>query len=330
MRYSPDVNGGQGGFLVTWHQNDGAPNGVHAVVVAYPAGVISPDRVVSDYTQGGSWWEAGAPIAYSTTSRRFLVAWQTLSGGVIQGRFVDTSGAPTGGVMTLEARCSRDPSLAWNSTTDEFGLSASAYCEEDGSSLGAFVGFRRIAASSGVTSARLKWGYTAGTFITDVTINTSSHHWVVASAGYGVTNYAEINESGGLLASGLLNVGSYDGLALAYNAGSGTILAVGMGNSYDIVGAELNGQGVPIGAAQPLTNGGGTAGSFYPRTTERAGLRRWNISVLAPVHAGRGSDRRDRVFRQRLGERCPDGTATAAERLDLQDGPAHHGRGLGD
>jgi hypothetical protein len=273
--YSPDVNGGQGGFLVTWHQNDGQPNVVHAAIVAYPNGVISGDQAISDGSGGGTVWEAAPAIAYSETSHKFLVVWNNFS-RQIQGRFVDVNGAPSGQIMTIETGDSRDPSVAWNPATDEFGVSASAWA--GGTQPGAFVGFRRVAASSGAMSSRVTWGYTAGTFITDATINTATNHFVVASAGYGVTNYAELDQNGALLATGLLNVGAYDGLAVAYNEASGSILAVGMGNSYDIVGSELNGQGVPISQPAVLTNGGGTSGSFYPRVTERAKVNQWNIS----------------------------------------------------
>src|SRR5262245_57810985 len=109
--YSQDMNGGQGGFLVTWHQNDGANNNVHSVVIAYPNGVISGEQVLSDTP---TYWLAGASIAYSTASHRFLVVWQ---GGdfSIKGRFVDPSGAPSSGVMLYEnAGCARDPGVAWN------------------------------------------------------------------------------------------------------------------------------------------------------------------------------------------------------------------------
>src|SRR5512135_3115392 len=48
--FSQDINGGQGGFLVTWHENSYGPsvNEVHGVLVAYPSGVISPDVKISD------------------------------------------------------------------------------------------------------------------------------------------------------------------------------------------------------------------------------------------------------------------------------------------
>ena len=93
--YSPDVLGGQGGFLVTWHHNVGNANFVFGRIVsmASPALLASPIQQLSDGTEGGSWWETGPAMAYSQTSKRFLVAWRTLGYG-ISGRFVDVDRHP--------------------------------------------------------------------------------------------------------------------------------------------------------------------------------------------------------------------------------------------
>ena len=62
--YSPDVLGGQGGFLVTWHHNVGNANYVFGRVVsmASPALLVSPIQQISDGAEAGSWWETGAAI----------------------------------------------------------------------------------------------------------------------------------------------------------------------------------------------------------------------------------------------------------------------------
>ena len=47
-RYSPHVNGGAGGFLVTWAVEDGpGQHSLHTRVVAYP-GVLGAEHVISD------------------------------------------------------------------------------------------------------------------------------------------------------------------------------------------------------------------------------------------------------------------------------------------
>ena len=118
--YSPHVNGGAGGFLVTWHM--GLNAGVHGAIVSCsgPTRVVGPVQAIGGTA---SWWEAGAATAYSVASQRFLVVWQVLGGG-IRGRFVGTNGAPIGDEMLLaNLGTARDPGVAWNAATNEFGLS---------------------------------------------------------------------------------------------------------------------------------------------------------------------------------------------------------------
>src|SRR6478609_5142376 len=65
VAYSPDLFGGAGGFLVTWHQSFGKGALVHARLVTAD-GILAPEIQVS---AGGSWWEAVADVAYSTGSK---------------------------------------------------------------------------------------------------------------------------------------------------------------------------------------------------------------------------------------------------------------------
>src|SRR4030095_4044970 len=258
--YSQDMNGGQGGFLVTWHQNDGAANNVHSVVVAYPNCVISGDRVLNDTP---TWWLAGPSIAYSSTTHRFLVVWQ---GGdfSIKGRFVDPSGAPTGGfgVMLYEnAGCARDPGVAWNPAVNEFGLSYADFCG------GAFAAFRHINANSGAPSGRSSFGFSAGTYNTDIDVNPYNNHYVLGWAEASGSNFAEFDQNGNQVGGGLISsgIGGSTSFSIAFNTNSATFLAVGQDpTGGEVVGAELNGGGSPITGRTTLTNGGGTKGSFYP------------------------------------------------------------------
>jgi hypothetical protein len=276
VEYSRDANNGQGGFLVTWHQNDaGSTNFVHDAVLSYPVGVIpGSEHVISDGGIGGSFWEAGAAIAYSVTSHRFLVAWQTRLFGV-QARFVDATGAPISGVITFEGANARDPGVAWNPTNDTFGLSHSGWTNVQ------YVRFRTVSASSGAVLSQSTFGNTtAGTFNSDVDVNLATHHFVVAWAT-GVGSFdAEFDENGTLLGAGLVSTrfGGADNLTLAYNPVSGTFLAVGQDiASVQVAGAELDPQGTPMSGAAVLTNGA-TGGSFYPRVAARTDAPQWDIS----------------------------------------------------
>jgi FG-GAP-like repeat len=278
-RYSPDVNNGQGGFLVTWHESDdGKVNVVHAVVIAYPTGVISANQIVSDGAQGGSFWETGAALAYSRTSQRFLVVWSTLLWG-IQGRFVDVNGAPIGGVIAIEnPGGARSPGVSWNPVNDRFGVSYSGW---DSSS--AFARFRTVGALDGSIVASPKFGRSAGTFMTDVDLNPTTGHYVmvwVTTNGSGGTMEAEFDENGNLLGQGLASArfGSDDNATLRFNNNSGTFLTIGSDTySVEVVGVELNGQGAPTTGTIPLTSGA-TTGSFYPRLTARTDAKEWGLS----------------------------------------------------
>ena len=276
-KYSQDINGGQGGFLVAWHQPDPVDNFVHTQIVAYPTGVISVSRPISNKQ---TFFEAGPAIAYSPTSHRFLVAWQT-GAFEIHGRFVELDGSPTPGfgVMPFEnPNTGRDPGLTWNPATNDFGLSYTGF----GNVNGAFAAFRRIGAATGALSPRALFGFTAGTYNSDIDVNPRTHHYVVGFARDQGSSSQEIDETGALIGTPSLissQVGGSTSLSLAFNVTSGTFLAVGQDPiGGEIVGAELNAQGVPTSGKTILTNGGGTSGSFYPRVTAKSGAGQWNIS----------------------------------------------------
>ena len=273
--YGPALNGGNGAFLVTWQQDDNKVTYVHTVVVAYPAGVISTDTKVSDGAQGGSNFTATAPPRYSSTSNRFLVVWGTLAWG-IQGRFLDgTTGAPTGSILTFASGNSRDPAIAWNSATDEFGLVNAAWNDSSG-----FVLFRRVRASDGAVATGAPFAFSKGTFNPDVDVNPTTHHYVV---GWGLgpgSGQAEIDQSGALLRSGLLSsrLGTATSFSMAYNAVSNTFLAVSENDSKEVAGMELEPSGAPRGSAPQMLTAGATTGSFVPRVTSRADIKQWLIS----------------------------------------------------
>ena len=170
--YSPHV----GGFLVTWHHGGGL-NFVFGRLVRYPAGPVTAVQQISRRRAVRKLVETGPAMAYSKSSQRFLVAWRTMQYGVL-GRFVDNGGTPFGGVLTLEPPGgSRDPALAWNPATDEFGLATSGFVGN-----GAFAAFRRVRASDGGVSARTSFGFSPGTFATAIDVNPYGNSYVMAWA----------------------------------------------------------------------------------------------------------------------------------------------------
>ena len=120
VAYSPDAHGGNGGFLVTWHESDGPAPSIHTRMVSYAAGFLTPDRVLIG---NDTYHEImGAPVAYSTVSREFLVVWRQYSDVNIFGIRLNTNGDPISGAIPVAAGplFESDPSLTYNPATDEF------------------------------------------------------------------------------------------------------------------------------------------------------------------------------------------------------------------
>jgi hypothetical protein len=284
--YSPDVLGGQGGFLVTWHNNVDAAATLHCVfgrIVSFvqPGAIVSQIQQISDGSQGGTWHETGPAMAYSRTSRRFLVGWRTLQYG-IQGRWVDAGGTPFGGVMQLESPGgSRDPAFTWNPATDEFGIMYTGF-----GAGGAFAGFRRLRVSDGFLSGRTSFGFAAGTFATAIDVN-SSNQYIVTWALHPGTMSATFDPNGTLLATNLVStrLGFDQSLGMAFNTATGTALVVSNDiSSYEIAAVELRSSGAPAGTAGAITDGA-QIGSFYPMTIPRTQTNQWDV-VYARDFAG--------------------------------------------
>ena len=138
VAYSPDAFGGAGGFLVTWHQSVGAGAVVHARMVS-TSGALGPESQIS---ADGSWWEASADIAYSTTSKEFLVVWQAQG---IRGQRIGNNGEMLGANLFItDTTYHRDPSVAYNPAANEFMV---VYGGAD--AVSAFAAARRVTAGTG-------------------------------------------------------------------------------------------------------------------------------------------------------------------------------------
>lgn len=277
--YSHDLNGGNGGFLVTWHQGDGY---LHSLVVAYPTGVVSAERLVSDGSQGGTRPGNTTGVAYSSTSHKFLATWATNAFGV-QGRFLDSSGIPTGSVTQyVDAGGANEPQVAWNSATDEFGLVYGAW-----NSAAAWIGFRRIPASGAMPSTTVTFGFAKATFSPSIAVNTSSHHYIVGWSLGGGANGTEFDESGNQVASIRFlgsRIGTPTSFNIAFNPVSGTFLAVSEDpKSIELAGIELQSDGSPISVPVGLSSGA-SSGSFVPRVTARTNARDWSISYARDMN----------------------------------------------
>ena len=270
--YSPHVSngaGGFGGFLVTWHGGL-FTNSVRSRVVAYPGTLVTPESEIPSQT----FQEAGASAAYGPSAQMFLMAWQASDFSVWAAR-IGTNGQTIGSAFMVSAGGigARDPSVAWNPNTNEFGVLYTGF-----SLSGATTTFARINTSGSVVR-RNTFNITSGTYITDLTFNPVTGRYLGAWF-QGGTFGAEIDGNGDVVATGLLSTvtGTRDGLGLSYNSVTGTTLLVGMGPSFNIWAAELNSRGARTGSDTEVTSAGGPLGSYHPRTTSHTGAPDWNIS----------------------------------------------------
>ena len=91
-RYSPDIDNGNGGFLVVWVVEAGNTGWgpIHSRTVSCTGGLLGVDQVIDPAV---GYLESGPAIAYSATSKRFLVAFK---GGFVTAKLVDNTGAGIG------------------------------------------------------------------------------------------------------------------------------------------------------------------------------------------------------------------------------------------
>jgi len=273
VAYSPDLFGGAGGFLVTWHQSLGQGAVVHARLVT-PSGVLAPEIQVS---AGGSWWEAAVDVAYSTASKEFLVVWQ---GAGITGQRIDLNGQPIGGnFQVTPPGYRRDPAVVYNPTTNQFLV---GYGGED--NISPLAGFQRVAAGSGaLVGPETLVGRARGVYISEVAYNSATNQYLVA--WYQGGTYGVLVDANGNVLTGvtLLStfVTAYDALGIDYNATSGTFMMVSHTNGPQDGAVEISGSGlvpdVPIIATDAPVPA--TSGNFYPKVSSRVGKPEWLLTT---------------------------------------------------
>jgi hypothetical protein len=106
VAYSPHIangTGGLGGFLVTWHEGTTSGNVVRARGVAYPNQLVTATTTV--HANARTQPDYGAPVAYSPTSKIFLVALEDASDAVHAIR-LNLSGQPIGAAVPLSTAAS--------------------------------------------------------------------------------------------------------------------------------------------------------------------------------------------------------------------------------
>jgi hypothetical protein len=286
VAFSPDADGGAGGFLVVWHESV-LPTlaTVNARIVSF--GKRGPAGAESVLSAEGSFWEQYPAAAYSTVSQEFLVTWVRFDWGVRAIR-ADNAGVPQGAVFTITrtAQYEGNPSVAYNPATNQYLVVWKGW--NDPGKFG-FVDARLVQAGTnqllGAAATRIYAG--GGTYITDVAYNPATNQFLAAwYRDAGGTSKAMLGRLVNADASlpGDVTVLStlwkaYDGLGLAYNIQTGTFFMVshdgrGLTTSVEDGGVEVGKTGTPVDNGFLVTAGDGKP-NFYPRIAASADAPNW-------------------------------------------------------
>jgi hypothetical protein len=278
VAYSPDANGGAGGFLVAWHQSITNGAVVHARMVS-SSGVLGPESQIS---ADGSWWEACVDIAYSTASREFLVTWQAAG---IRAQRVGINGEALGAnIFVTGTDYHRDPSVAYNPATNEFMV---VYSGAD--AVSAYAAARRVSPGSGaLLGTETLLNRAGGTYITEVSYNPSTNQYL--AAWYQGGTFGRLLDAAGNVVSNVLLLSTrftaYDGLGIDYNTSSGTFMLVSQDqSSYQDGAVELSGTGAVPDVGFVATDAATTVGNFYPKVAARSGKAEWLLSTATSFSA---------------------------------------------
>jgi hypothetical protein len=278
--YSPHANSGKGAFLVVWAAEANKTAYLKGRMVRYPGTLLGTEQNISSPTT--TWGDFGAvDAAYSTTSQRFLVAWQSMPPRRIVARFVDNNAAPIGSALTLSATHAQDPGVTWNASTNEFGVSFSGEAKTT-----AYSAFVRIPATNLGAAQRTTFNELPTSALltkaTDIAYSPVSQRYIMGWFEFGpsgsVAKAAEISASGTVVATRVISTqGSYDAFSLDANPVSGTLLFATLNRSNDgLHGGELNSRGVRFAAENALSP------SFrpvrYPRVAPNPEAREWLVT----------------------------------------------------
>jgi hypothetical protein len=281
VAYSPHIDSGKGGYLVTWHQNIGTPgNRVHARLVSAtgtPLGV--PVMLGAEPT----WWESAPMVDYSTVSQVFMVAWRVGAYQIraarisISGENIDAAANGGAGILVTTSGGERDPSVAYNPATDKFLIAYSDFLN------GSDVSCRLVSASTGELGAPTVLGAGTSIYITDSTFSTGAQkYFVVWFQSPGGTTGRLVNADGTPHGNPFplsSRFGSYDGLSVAYNSQTQSSLVSG----HDLLSLENGGVEISeaggLGSSSVLTNAGGPTGNFYPQLSASTKEGKWLLTT---------------------------------------------------
>ncbi len=278
VAFSPDA----GAFLVVWQSSDGVTTSVNGTrvrgrMVSFTTGVSAAATQVYSNPTYTTLWERGPALAYSSVSKRFMVAYSIVAatGGEIGARLIDNSGAPLYDEIAVTATSAdneREPAVGYFPSTDRFVV---AYSGNGTSS--DFVRARLYGASNGAAAGpALTVTETSITYVPDLALNSETGQmfvvWIQADAATSAWRpFGAFLDDSGVITSASARLsataGAYDANSIAYNPLTRTFFLVTHGSTAQDVGFEISGAGSPVAEAAIVTSVAAAAsgGAFNPR-----------------------------------------------------------------
>ncbi|MEO5821347.1 MAG: hypothetical protein ABIT71_12660, partial [Vicinamibacteraceae bacterium] len=293
---------GDGKFLVTWLDVRSDPRGnvawIYGRLLSYGSGGVptfeGPDFLIGAAV-GGVNPERAAAVAYSSVSRRFLVAYHQAGGGAapandIRGQLVSSTGQLVGGPINIsfDNHFQGEVGVGYSPSSDKFLVAYRHFYEPNGP---AAIQSRTVSAVDGALGTAADMTLSNNTNVPEVSYNTKNNQfllsWWQASPGSAGIYYGRlVNPDGAAAAPAvpmIVNYGGYDSLGVAYNTLADTFFAVVHGRApstfpQEDVGAEVSGTGIPSGEFD-VTVTGNKVGNFYPRIAASTVRNEWMMTT---------------------------------------------------
>jgi len=236
----------------------------------------------------------GAAVAYSATSREFLVAWMgnytstndifcarvSIAGALLN----NPAGQPVTQVTSASPDWERDPAVAYNPDNDEFYIAYAGFVNAGGYG---YAGGQRVKAGTGALVGGPQMLATASAvYVPAVTYNTLTHQYLVGWYHGAVGVYGVVLNGANASPVGSLRVLSgyyfaYDALDLDHNAPSGQYLLVTHGKNHEDAAVTILADGNAYDNGFVATNTGDVRaltageGNFNPRITTSTVEKKW-------------------------------------------------------
>jgi hypothetical protein len=283
--FSPDANGGAGGFLIDWVEADPAGPTIHARMVSFGTnGPYGADNLIAI---DNTWWEEAAYAAYSTANHEFLLVYRT-TGFVLRGVRVDGNAAPMAPPFTISqtGQYENNPSIAYNPSSNQYLVCWQMFTA---ASTGLLY-CRFVQPVSAALGAPILVRATGSVWFTDTTYNPNTNQFLVTwDETHGSSTLGRlVNADGSLPGNVIAITGSYagyDGMGTAYSSAARSFFVI----AYDLVGdltqdggVELNDAGQPKDSGLQVTSicaAGFKCANYYPQVAGSTDDPNWLVTM---------------------------------------------------